>query len=103
MNKEELIRLLGNKETQNIELKESLSLKDEIGEAISAFSNSAGGIVLVGVKDNKEIAGLKIGKRTVEEQAREDLSKMVSLNLLAKKGKARLTKYNLSGSIRKLN
>ena len=40
-----------------------------------------------------------------DRQAREDLSKMASLRLLIKEGKARLTKYKLypeiSGNIRK--
>jgi len=35
--------LIERGETQNLEFKESLRLKDEIGETISAFSNSDGG------------------------------------------------------------
>ncbi|HJH25413.1 MAG TPA: hypothetical protein C5S37_01285 [Methanophagales archaeon] len=39
-------------ESQDLEFKESLKLKDEIGETVSAFSNSDGGVVLVGVSDS---------------------------------------------------
>ena len=45
MNLEEII---DRGESQSLEFKESLKLKDEIGEAVSAFSNSDGGIVVVG-------------------------------------------------------
>jgi len=56
-------------ESQSLEFKESLKLKDEIGEAVSAFSNSDGGIVVVGVSDSGGIPGVDIGKNTLEELA----------------------------------
>ncbi|MCD6456235.1 MAG: putative DNA binding domain-containing protein [Methanophagales archaeon] len=40
-------------ETQSVEFKESLKLRDEIGETVSAFSNSDGGTVIVGVSNKK--------------------------------------------------
>jgi len=49
MDKKELI---GKGESQNLEFKESLKLKEEIGETVSAFSNSDGGTVIVGVSDS---------------------------------------------------
>jgi ATP-dependent DNA helicase RecG len=55
--------------TQSLEFKESLKLKDEIGEAVSAFSNSEGGMVAVGVSDRGGIPGVGIGKNTMEELA----------------------------------
>ena len=57
------------RETQNIEFKESLKLKEEIGKTVSAFSNSDGGVVLVGVFDNGRILGVDIGNNTLEELA----------------------------------
>ena len=44
--------LIERGETQSLEFKESLRLKDEIGETISAFSNSDGGMVIVGVSNS---------------------------------------------------
>ena len=35
-----------------MEFKESLRLKDEIGETVSAFSNSDGGAVIIGVSNS---------------------------------------------------
>lgn len=56
-------------ESQSLEFKESLKLKDEIGETVSAFSNSDGGIVVVGVSDSGRVLGVDIGKNTLEELA----------------------------------
>ena len=42
-------KLIERGETQSVEFKESLRLNDEIGETVSAFSNSDGGAVIVGV------------------------------------------------------
>ena len=56
-------------ESQSLEFKESLKLRDEIGETVSAFSNSDGGIVVVGVSDSGGIQGVDTGKNTLEELA----------------------------------
>jgi ATP-dependent DNA helicase RecG len=61
--------LIERGETQSLEFKESLRLKDEIGETVSAFSNSDGGTVIVGVSDNGGVFGVDIGKNTLEEVA----------------------------------
>src|SRR3989344_9256547 len=63
---EELIK---KGENERVEFKESLSVKDEIGESVSAFSNSEGGVILVGVSDKREIKGVEIGKKSIEELA----------------------------------
>ena len=52
-----------------MEFKESLKLKDEIGETVSAFSNLDGGTVIVGVSDRGGVLGVDIGKNTLEELA----------------------------------
>jgi len=44
--------LIESGETQSLEFKESSGLKDEIGETVSAFSNSDGGAVIVGVSNS---------------------------------------------------
>ncbi|CAD6492144.1 MAG: Putative DNA-binding domain protein [Candidatus Argoarchaeum ethanivorans] len=66
MNIKELIE---RGESQSLEFKESLKLKDEIGETVSAFSNSDDGTVIVGVSDSGRVLGVDIGKNTLEELA----------------------------------
>ena len=61
--------LIEGGETQSLEFKESLKLKDEIGETVSAFSNLDGGTVMVGVSDRGGVLGVDIGKNTLEEFA----------------------------------
>jgi len=56
-------------ERENLELKSSLSLMDEIIEAVSAFSNTEGGRVIVGVDNAGRIVGVEIGKGTIENLA----------------------------------
>ena len=56
-------------ESEKLEFKESLSLRDEIGKAISAFSNTNGGIILVGVTDVGSVIGVDIGSNTIENEA----------------------------------
>ena len=75
MNIEELIE---RGETQSLEFKESSGLKDEIGETVSAFSNSDGGAVIVGVSNSSsELRKLakESGERVYwDEQICEDAS-----------------------------
>ena len=47
----EVEELIGEGESQNTEFKDSLRLKKEIGETISSFSNTRGGIILIGISD----------------------------------------------------
>jgi len=63
----DLKELIERGETQSLEFKESLRLKDEIGETVSAFSNSDGGAVIVGVSNSGAVPGVGIGKNTLEE------------------------------------
>ncbi len=65
----ELKELIERGETQSLEFKESLRLKDEIGETVSAFSNSNDGVVLVGISDGGGVPGVDIGGNTLEELA----------------------------------
>jgi len=61
--------LISQGESETVEFKESLHLKDKIGETVSAFSNSKGGIILIGVSDKKRIKGIQIGKETTIDLA----------------------------------
>ncbi|MFQ6055864.1 MAG: helix-turn-helix domain-containing protein, partial [Methanosarcinales archaeon] len=64
-----LQELISKGESENLEFKESLRLKDEIGETVSAFSNSDGGIILVGITNLGKVVGVDTGKNTLEELA----------------------------------
>jgi len=65
----ELINLLTEGESETVEFKPSLSQTDKILECVSAFSNTNGGILVIGVRDTGEVIGVDIGKRTLESLA----------------------------------
>lgn len=69
MDEKELKRLIEKAENEKTEFKESLQLKDEICESVSAFSNSRGGVIFIGVSDNRVIKGISIGKKTISDLA----------------------------------
>jgi len=59
-------RLIQAGESETVEFKTSLSDWKAIIETISAFANTKGGIVLIGVRDSSEIRGIKVGKDSIE-------------------------------------
>ncbi|MEA3515283.1 MAG: helix-turn-helix domain-containing protein [Nanoarchaeota archaeon] len=63
---QELQRLIENGESETVEFKESLSLKNEIGETVSAFSNTNKGTIIIGISDSGRIIGVEVGKKTLE-------------------------------------
>ena len=69
MKEKEIEELIKKGESRNLEFKGSLSVKDEIGESISAFSNTCRGIILIGVSNAGEIKGVQVGKKTIEQLA----------------------------------
>ena len=64
-----LLKLIYRGENESLEFKESLRLKEEIGQAVSAFSNANGGSILIGISDAGTIIGVDIGRNTLEELA----------------------------------
>jgi ATP-dependent DNA helicase RecG len=64
-----LLKLISVGENESLEFKESLRLKEEICQAVSAFSNANGGSILIGVSDDGTIIGVEIGRNTLEELA----------------------------------
>ncbi|MEA2054700.1 MAG: putative DNA binding domain-containing protein [Candidatus Thermoplasmatota archaeon] len=56
-------------ESETVEFKPSLSQTDKIMECVSAFSNTKGGIIVIGVTDKGEVGGVDIGKKTIETLA----------------------------------
>lgn len=67
MTKKELKDLI--REREHVELKSSLSLINEIIETVSAFSNTEGGRIIVGVNNAGKVLGVEIGKGTMENLA----------------------------------
>jgi ATP-dependent DNA helicase RecG len=65
----DLLKLISGGENEHSEFKESLLLKEEIGQAVSAFSNANGGSILVGVSNDGKVFGVDIGRNTLEELA----------------------------------
>ena len=61
--------LIKKGESETVEFKPSLSQTDKIMGCISAFSNTKGGTVVIGVTDKGEVHGVDIGKRTIENLA----------------------------------
>lgn len=58
--------LIGIDESTKIEWKPSLSQTNEIIETISAFSNTEGGKIFIGVSKIGKLIGVQIGKGTIE-------------------------------------
>lgn len=74
MTEKEVIQLLEKKETHKVEYKPSLSDIDRIIEVACSFANTEGGIILIGIKEQKErtkerVVGITIGKATIERLA----------------------------------
>jgi len=59
--------LLQEGESETVEFKKSPGEWKEIIKTISAFANAKGGIILAGVDKNGNIAGISMGKGTVED------------------------------------
>lgn len=69
MTSKDLNQLIATGESQQLEFKSSLNMRDEIGETISAFANSTGGIILIGIADDGTVRGVQMGKKTSEDLA----------------------------------
>ena len=67
MPEKEIINLIQNGESEILEFKESTGEWKEIIKTISAFANTRGGAVLVGISSEGKISGVRIGKRTIED------------------------------------
>ncbi len=63
---EEIKDLIQKGESENVEFKTSLSDWKRIVETISAFANTNGGHLIVGVENRGRIRGVKIGKDSIE-------------------------------------
>ena len=66
MNKKELDFILKKGEGLKVEFKEALDPKS-LARELAAFANSEGGRVLLGVKDNAQVKGIKIDNKMKSE------------------------------------
>ena len=62
-----VISLIKSGESETVEFKKSTGEWKEIIETISAFANTKGGIILVGIDKKKKICSVSVGKGTVED------------------------------------
>lgn len=58
---------IAKKESENIEFKKSVGEWKEIVETVSAFSNTNGGKIIIGVSNSGNPIGIRVGKGTIED------------------------------------
>lgn len=66
MHKKELLAIIKSGESSRVEFKSSLANLDRLGEIACSFANSKGGVILIGVSDDRQIVGIDVGRQTVE-------------------------------------
>ena len=67
---QDILRCIDEGEGQQTEFKRGLGDLSSVGKAICAFTNSEGGVVVLGVSDAREVVGVK----EAAERARERLT-----------------------------
>ena len=60
-------KLIGTSESMTVEWKPSLSQGNEIIQSVTAFANTEGGSLFIGVSQDGKIIGVSIGKDTIED------------------------------------
>jgi len=65
MGQDQLAKLIESGESETIEFKATFDR--EVIETATAFANTKGGVILIGVSDNGEIEGIQIGKETLRD------------------------------------
>jgi len=64
MDTSDFLKLLEEEESNKLEFKEAFS--DSVLKTISAFANTYGGVIIVGVNDRREIKGIEINDKTYQ-------------------------------------
>jgi ATP-dependent DNA helicase RecG len=87
-----LAQVIKSGETETVEFKSSLAEREQILETVSAFANVNGGTVYVGIDASGKVAGVQLGKKTLEDLANEIKSKtdpkiFPSIDILTHDGK----------------
>jgi ATP-dependent DNA helicase RecG len=65
----DLLDLIQERESETLEFKSSISRINEIVETVAALANGNGGKIVIGISQNTEILGIRIGKDTIEKLA----------------------------------
>lgn len=73
--KKEVIQLLGLGETETVEFKERPN--ESFYKTISAFANSKGGTVILGISDNAQIIGVKQSSKFLEDLTNRIINKLL--------------------------
>jgi len=60
-------KIIAKSESEIVEWKPSVSQVNEIVETVSAFANTKGGKICIGISNSGKITGVEIGKGTIEE------------------------------------
>jgi ATP-dependent DNA helicase RecG len=71
MNLEALTQLVGQGESEHLELKRSTGQRSDAAKTVCAMLNGLGGFILFGVTDRGDIIGQQISTRTLEEVVNE--------------------------------
>ena len=58
LNQKEIYRLIKEGEGESLDFKQGINSKEKIAKTLSAFANTKGGYLLIGVKDNGKILGV---------------------------------------------
>ena len=66
MEAEEALQLISGGEGQRVELKTSFAEEEEAFESLGAFTNASGGTVFIGIKPDRSVGGVHIGRNTLE-------------------------------------
>jgi len=93
MNQQEIVQLIGERESESIEWKEGFG--DRVIETAGAFANTKGGNIFIGVTNEGKIRGITLGKETLQQWA----------NQIAQKAKPHIVldidKYEISEKVGK--
>ena len=64
MEEKELKKLLASGETETLEFKEKLN--ESFYKTISAFANTKGGNIIIGISDINKVKGVQVGRETLK-------------------------------------
>ena len=81
-NQEFVKKLIRDKEGNHLDFKQKITPKEKIAKTLSAFANTEGGMILIGVSDKKRIIGIDLEeeKYMIESANEQFCSPLASLS-----------------------